>query len=344
MTSRLLPGYTLTIGNQRWTEQLVHLEVALAAGPSIDTLTMVFPAGAPLDASPGDPVDLTLNGGEDEQAVFAGSIDSIRRAPDAIRVRGLNAGSVLAALRPAATYEQVSAGSVIRNLCDEAGVDAGDVEDGISLVYYAADPSRSAMDHVARVAGWSGALVRVSVDNRVEAVVVNATQADVALKYGRELTALHRRKVPAAIQSFTVAGEGGAGDAASPDALRPTTDFFSGHRPSGPSKRNRWCSEPALRTAAAAASAGAATQRMYNATREPGAFTAFLQPALRPGTVMEIKDAPDGLADGVVWLRSVTHRIGRQGAVTRAGFLKGGDTFDPSALLGSLLTAGGALL
>jgi hypothetical protein len=182
MTSLLQPGYTLTLGSQRWTEQLIALELTLAAAPALDGLTATFPAEAPLKAAPDDPADLTLASGEKQEAVFSGTIASIRRSPEAIRVRALNAGRVLAQVRPAITWEQATAGTVIRNLCDEAGVDAGDVEAGISLAYYAADPSRTALDHIARVAAWSGAMARISPDNRVEAVVINATRAEVALK------------------------------------------------------------------------------------------------------------------------------------------------------------------
>ncbi len=344
MTSLLQPGYKLTLGTQQWTEQLMSLELHLAAAPSLDVLTVTLPAGAPLKASPGDAVDLKLASGEKEEAVFSGILDSLCHTPGSIRVRALNAGGVLAQVRPAVTYEQATAGSVIRNLCGEAGVDAGDIDDGVSLAYYAADPSRSALDQVARVAAWSGAMVRISAGNRVDAIVINATQAEVALKYGRELVTLERRKSPAAIQSFTVAGESGAGDTGSPDAHRPTTDFFAGSRPDGPSKGNRWRSEPALRTAGAAASAAAASQRVYKASREAGAFTAFLQPGIRPGTVLEIKDAPDGFPGGPVWVNRVAHRIGPNGAVTRVHFMNGGDSFDPTALLGALAGAIGGLL
>lgn len=344
MTSLLQPGYTLTLGNQQWTQQVMRIDLMLAPAPSIDALMVEFPGQAQIKAEADDPADLTLNNGEKEEAVFSGIIDSIRHTATTIRVRALNSGAALAQTRPAVTFEQVSAGTVIRKLCDEAGVDAGDVEEGVSLAYYAADPSRTALDHIARVAGWSGALARISPDNRIEAVVINATQAEIALKYGRELKSIQQRKSPSAIQSFTVAGESGVGDTASQDALRPTTDFFTGNRPAGPSKSTRWRSEPALRTAKSAASAAAAVQRLYNATRERGTFTSFLQPGLRPGTVLEIQELPDGLPNGPLCIARVSHHIGDHGALTRAAFFKGGDAFDPAALLGALLGSLGSLL
>src|ERR1051326_2693422 len=106
MTSLLQPGYTLTLGSQRWTTQLIALELTLAAAPLLNGLTVTLPAQAPLKSAPGDPADLTLASGEKEQAVFSGTIDSIRHSPDAIRVRALDAAGVLAQVRPAITWEQ----------------------------------------------------------------------------------------------------------------------------------------------------------------------------------------------------------------------------------------------
>jgi hypothetical protein len=238
----------------------------------------------------------------------------------------------------------VTAGNVTRYLCASVGVETGDIADGVSLVYYAADDARTALDHISRVCGWSGAMARVSADNRLETVVVNATQAEVALKYGREIQRLQYRKSLAPITSFTVTGESGVGDTAAADALRPTTDFFAGHRPPGPAVDARWRSEPALRTPTAAGTASAALQRRYTAGRERGTLHAFLQPGLRPGSIVEVHGLPDGLPSEPLWLHRVEHSLGSRGALTRADFYKGGDAFDPAALLGSLLGAIGGLL
>jgi len=336
MTSILNPTYAVTLGSQQWTEQAITIDVRLEAAPRVDSLTVRLPAAAPLSAAVGDPVELTLGSGEKEEKVFTGAISSIQRGFQEIRVTALDAGGALARFRPAATYEKVTAGTVIRNLAGDAGVDTGEIEDGVELAFYVADPSRTALEHLARVGGWSGALVSVSADNAIEARVIDATQAQVALRYGRELIAFERRQSPAAVDSFVVAGEGGAGSSSAPGALRPTTDFFAGNRPDGPSLAARWRFEPALRTASGAATAGAALQRAYASSRDGGWLEAFLQPDLRPGTVLEVQDPPEGLPAGPLWICRAHHRLGRRGAFTRADYCQGGDSFDPLALLGSL--------
>jgi prophage tail gpP-like protein len=337
MTSLLAPSYTVTLGGQAWSEQAVAIDVRLRAAPVVDVATVRLAPGASLDAAVGDDAKIELDGGEGGATVLTGTVQAIRRTLEGIAVTVTDAGGTLAAFRPAATYEKVTAGTVIRNLCGDAGVDAGDVDDGVSLAFYVADPCRTALEHVARVAAWGGALARVSADGRLDATVVNAVTAEVALRYGRDLLAVEQSRVAAPVESFVVAGESGAGDTSAAQAHRATTDFFGGSRPDGPSATSRWRFEPALRTSGAATTAGDALGRAYRGGRDAGAITAILQPALRPGTVLELQDLPGGLAGGACWADRVDHHVSAAGAVTRARLRKGGDSFDPtSAISGGL--------
>lgn len=338
-TSLLAPAYALSLGTQLWTEQALALTLRLEPAPLLDLLEARLPAAAPLDAAVGDPVALSLDGGEGESAVFTGTIHSVRRGVEEIVVRAIDAGGALAAHRPAATFEQVTVGTLVRTLCSEVGVTSGDVEDGPTLAFYAADPSRTALEHVARLAGWAGALARVTAANELDASIVPAGEPELALLFGRELLAVDGVQEAAPITSFVVAGEGGAGSASDPEALRPTTDFFGGNRPDGPSGEAVWSFEPALRTAAAAQTASAALLRGYGSARACGTIEAFLLPALRPGTVLELQELPEGIGAGPFWLDSVEHVLTPAGARTTARLRQGGETFDPLALLGSLAGA-----
>ena len=336
MTSMLKPAYQLTLGSQRWTEQVARMSLTLALAPMVDRLSVGFRSAPPVPAPHGDKAELRLDSGENEEVVFTGTVDAVRRNFEAIQVTCLDAGGRLARFRPAATFEQVSASTVIRNLAREMGIATGDLEEGPTLPFYLADPSRSAWEHMARVSAWGGAVVGVSADGRVNSVVIDASRAELALRYGREIVSLQAGSLTSAVDAFTVAGEAGAGDASAPEVMRPTTDFFAGHRPQGPGLGRRWRFEPALRTVKAAATAGAALQRHYSSSRGAGCFQAFLLPRLRCGSVLEIQDLPDGLPGGPLWVTGVEHRLGRGSASTSARFRQGGDRFDPTALLGSL--------
>jgi len=339
VTSLLRPAYSLTVGTQRWTEQLLELDIRLEAAPMLDVVSIRMPARAPVSAGVGDAVALAVDGGEGSVDVFTGKVDSIRHELDGIRIAAMNGGADLARYRPAVTYEKVTVATVIGNLCGDVNVDVADLETGPVLAFFAADPSRSALDHVARVAAWAGALARMSADNRLQATVLNATSPGIALRYGREITATRQGRAASWLDAVVIAGEGGAGDASDPAALRPTTDFFAGNRPAGPSSRALWLFEPALRTPAAARTAGAALERRYRSSRIRAGLRTYLLPALRPGAVVQIQGLPDGLDGGPFWVDRVHHRLSRQGAVSEARLWGGGDTFEPSSLLGSLAGA-----
>ena len=344
MTSLLNPSYSLQLGPQLWKEQALQIELLLNPGPLIDAMTVRLPAIAPLQADVDDDVELTLNSGETEEKVFTGVVQAVRRGFSSIEVKAINAGGLLSRYFPAVTYENVTTATVARNLCSDAGVSTGSLETGSELTFYVADPTRTAWQHIHRVCSWSGMLVSISADNKVESKVVNATQADIALRFGREILELDRSRRAAQIETFVVSGESGVGQASSPDSHRPVTDFFAGNRPDPPSPTVTWTWLPALRTASAAATAGAARKRMYTSVADRGVFTAFLQPKLRPGVVLEMQDLPAGLTDGPVWIHSVRHVLSPRGAQTRVEYFKGGDSFDPLALLGSLAGAVGGLL
>jgi hypothetical protein len=343
-SSLLAPAYALNVGSQGFTKQLLAVDLELLAAPLLDHLVVRLPAAAPLDAAVGDPVTLSLDGGEGAHAVFTGVVSCIRRDASTTTVAALDAGGALAALRPATTYEQASAGTVIAALCADAGVETGSIEDGPALTFYVADPGRSALEHVARLAGWAGALAAVNGEGALDVKVVVGVDPEVALRYGREVLDLEGIETAGPVTSFVVAGESAAGDAAQPESLRPTRDFFGGSRPDGPSRTALWSWEPALRTPAAASTASSALTRQYRSSRSRALLHALLVPQLRPGTVLEIQDVPSGLPAGPFWIDRVSHSLSANGAYTRARLSAGGHALDPSGLLGSLAGAVKGLL
>jgi hypothetical protein len=339
----LQPSYSLTLGSQLWTEQLLGIEVELELGPRLDVLSARLPASAPMSAAPGDEVVLTLGSGEKSEDVFSGTVASVSRDVEEIRLRALNGGGALARYRPAVTYEQVTAADVIESLCADVGVETDAVENGVELAFYVADPSRTAFEHVCRASAWGGAVVRFNAGNRLESIVVNASQAELALRSGREMLAVEQSELSSPQDSFVVTGESGSGSTSAPEILRPTTDFFAGNRPQGPGVGTVWSWEPALRTPQASATAGAAIGRAHASGQRPGKLTAFLQPDIRPGTVIELAELPGELSAGPFWVVGVKHRLSPDGALTTARFHEGGDAFDSAGLLGSLAGALGGV-
>lgn len=343
-SSVLTPTYSVTLGNQRWTTQALDVTVVLGAAPQLDRATITLPSAAPAAAAPDDAVHVELDGGDGAVAVFAGTVRAVVRHERTIVVECGDAGASLAAYRPATSFEQTSAASVVRALCADVGVDTGALDSGPTLAAYVADPTRSALDHICRLAAWSGALAWVEGDGRLSTRVVDGSQPELALRHDREVVQVRQRRLGASNPSYVVTGESGAASAAPPDAARPTSDFFAGDRPDGPGVGSRWIFEPALRTPEAATLAAAALARAAGSARLRTTLDAWLVPALRVGTVVRLDELPDGLVPGPHWVERVVHRIGPRGATTRASLCEAGPALDPSALLGALAGAVGSLL
>jgi hypothetical protein len=336
MTSSLLaPAYDVALGDKRWTTQALDVAVTLQTAPLLDHARIVFPAAAPVDVGPDDPVVIALDAGAGDGpvAAFTGKVTAVGRGIRSTTIECSDAGADLAAYRPATTFEQSSASSVIEALCSDVGVEPGAVDAGPTLTAYVADPGRSALDHILRLAGWSGALVTVDGEGRLTTRVLDGSQPDVAIRYGREVIAMSQRKVATPITSYVVVGEAGASSASPPDSARPTSDFFAGDRPEGPGAGSRWTFEPAFRTPDDAAVAGAAQSRTATSTSHRTTLEAWLLPAVRAGSVVRIDDLPDGLSGGPHWVERVSHRLGPNGATTTAHMAEGGEAFDPMALL-----------
>jgi hypothetical protein len=140
-----------------------------------------------------------------------------------------------------------------------------------------------------------------------------------------------------------MAGNGPAGSADAPDALRPTTEALPGDAPK-PGPEAVWSPAPVLRTPDAALTATKAATATTSAAVTRIQARCFLLPALRPGTVVEVQSLPDELSGGPWLVTRVVHRLkpdtggltGFEGVSAGSGGL--------GSLLGAALSAVGSLL
>jgi hypothetical protein len=161
------------------------------------------------------------------------------------------------------------------------------------------------------------------------------TEPTVALRYGRDLTSYHVSERAAPAARLLAVGAGPAGSPDAPDALRPSTTALSGNGPD-PGQDAVWRPEPVLRTPAGADTASAAAQSFATAWARRLFARCVLQPALRPGAVLDVQDLP-GQPAGPWLLTRVTHSFTPPGGHTTV------DGLDAGAAGGSLGALGGLL-
>lgn len=334
----LMFGASATIRTLRYDSHLTSLRIDLGLAPAAGSASMVIPSMVRVDAEVDDDVEISMTGESGPVPVFGGVVRRIEHAVDHVSMTAIDGLGRLAAARPGQTYEQQSAGNIVRAFCSDLGVPVGPVEDGPDLVTYVADQGRTALEHVARLACWSGAYAVGDVDGSLAVRPVPSGSADRALRYGREITALRVRDV-APGPDLIWAGSGPAANVASPDAHLQTATAVPEGAP-GPSARAVRRPAPALRTPSAASDAISASA-IRNAKRT-AIIACWLQPEIRPGAVIEVADGPMPDALGPWFVTGVVHELGPgPRGTTRLAAEQLGDASD---LLGQLLGALGSLL
>ncbi|HEY3185158.1 MAG TPA: hypothetical protein VGJ77_20120 [Gaiellaceae bacterium] len=333
----VVPAASVRLGNEVFDAQLERVTVTLTALPGVSSFECTLPAAADVAATPGDPASLELDGGDGASTVLTGKIRAIRNGFRERRFTAADGGAALAALRPAATYERRNAKDIVQSLAGDAGVDVGRVDLDVGLAAYVADQGRTAAEHVAYLAALGGASANVDAEGALTVAAPPPT-ADVALRYGRELLTYDVREQPVPDVRLVAVGAGPAGSADAAEALRHTLDPLAGGEPQ-PGVDAVWTATPVLRTPAAAGAASRAANERAAAEATTLRARCILLPELRPGTVVEVQELPDGLAGGPWTLTRVLHRFHPEhgGSTTLEARSAGGGAPGGLGALGGLL-------
>jgi hypothetical protein len=156
----------------------------------------------------------------------------------------------------------------------------------------------------------------------------DASSADVALRWGREVLAAESTEAALPPSGVAVAGEGPGPADDHPGAFR----FTATGAPPAPPAAVRY--RPGLRATDVAGSATTGWMTREATRRRPVELLAFLLPGIGPGDVIEVQDAPVPVP--LLQVRRVEHRVDRTGGRTRIVACAGADA-DLLGQLGSLL-------
>ena len=155
----LSPRFSLSLGSlksdsDRAVGGPVRIRVLRRMGGGADALEVDLATRG--DAKPGDDASAALGFDGETQTVFTGSV--VETAPTLAGVRVLALGRMdrLLRLRVARSYEDRSAGSIVRDLADAAAVDVGQADDGPTLPRFALDTRRNAAQHLQALAARLG--------------------------------------------------------------------------------------------------------------------------------------------------------------------------------------------
>lgn len=334
----LTTAATVTLGRLQYTVQVRSVSISLAALPGIDSAQVTVAAGVRVDALPGDDAVIELDGGEGAATVLTGVVDRVERQHGGTLVSVTDAGAALAATRPSETYNGLPAMRIIAELASAAGVSTGVVAAALQTSAYVADPRRTGAQHVAELAARAGTVATIDGEGRLNVLPWPVGLPTVALRRDREFLAL-TTSTHAAGHEFASVGAGGAGVALAPDAWLVNTQPVT--NADDPDPHRTWRADMVLRTQVDVDLANRSTAtRRAAATRRLDA-TCWLQPARRPGDVVQVQETQHDDEAGPWLLTHVHHELAWDGAVTRLEGVTAGSVDD---LLGSLAGAIGGLL
>jgi hypothetical protein len=299
----------------RYDTHAAGASICLALLPRGNSAEVALPSTVRFEASSGDKAIVSLDGGEGAQTVLTGKVTSIRRDFETIRVLVSDIGD-LAGYRPSATLEGQDAKAVVNKLASDVSLSTGDVDIDLDLGAFVAYPGRTAAEHIAQLAELAGGMAFSDGDGLLTVKQKPSGPADSALKYGREVISYETRSASALSPQRFAMGFGPAGSGGADDVLRPSVDAIPGSAADGGVGVWR-VPTPVLRVPSAATTASGALQGIAAGQAERVTAHCFLLPALRPGSVIEVQELPNGLSKGPWLITRVEHNFERGFGTTR---------------------------
>ena len=299
-----------------WQGHLASVALDLGLAPCADLATLVLAGGAQAPAvAAGDGGSIAL-GYADQSPVLVctATVAAIRRGlRGSLEFTAENGGGLLSRLRRNQSYEQQSAGEIVRDLAAQAGVETDSVANGSDFPFYVIDDRRSAYGHIADLARRCGYGTWFSAQGKLNFGPLPGGDPVQSFTYGADILALSLRQAPAHPAGFSLGGDGaagGQGQEAWPWLVKDPAGITAR---AGAAAEARQISHPALRSAAAAQAAAegrmsaAARATVTGRIRVPGA------PVVTVGSRIAIAGAPDAALNGAALVVRVRHRFSKSG-------------------------------
>jgi hypothetical protein len=205
--------YEVTIGSQSLTgsaQPLVGLHTEVGIGGAGHCLVRLGDVSW-TESAIGDALSVALDPGDGSHTVFTGVVEQVVQRADALLVQGWDALVKLARTEVESSYEEVTAGFIVADLIDQAGAEAGEIEDGPTFPSYVVHRGPRALRHAQRLAQLIGAELGSDGTGQIHFRRPADDAPEHQLVWGEDFIAIDIGEHAAAVDSFAVWGEGAAG-------------------------------------------------------------------------------------------------------------------------------------
>jgi len=305
-------------GDDPWAAALVamRLESCLAPGVDVAVLTIANEARAPTVAV-GDEGSVELGYADDGTVpVFTGKVDAVRATLAGVtRITLVNGGATLAHRRINQSYQQQSAGAIVKDLLGQCEVEPGEVEDGSDYPFYVIDGARTVYQHIARLALRSGFVASITVEDKLQFGPAAAETPLQTFTYGQDLLAIQSVEgVP--LDGVTLTGEGAAGSQGADAWAWLLKDVAAMQKGAGTATGALPLTDAGLRTGDALETALTAYLAEHGGSA--GLLSTPGAPGVTVGAAIEIADAPQAAVNGLHVVTRLRHLYDKQrGFVSR---------------------------
>lgn len=324
-------------GADPWQQHLLAMRVECGVAPFVDVaeLALAVTTESPTVAL-ADTGSLALGYSDDQaQPVFTGAVTQMRHGLGVQQIRMTNGGGALARLRINQSFEQQSAGDMVRALADQASVTPATVDAGADYPFYVLSDRQSVYRHVAELACQNTFAAWFMPDGSLMFAPLAEGDPAATFTYGDNLLALQMNEAAAVVDAVTVSGEGAAGSQGAKAWSWLVKDPAAVTSTAGEGAGSRLVHAPGLRTSALTQSAATGVVNRASMDKVSGRLLAMGAPTVTVGSTIEIANAPPSLANGRFLVHHVRHTFARQqGFTTLIQFTKAGE--GGGGLLGAL--------
>lgn len=165
-------AYTIELGARSLSSRttgstVLALEVERGIGGAGGRCDLRLAPSAGARPSAGDSLRIGLDAGRGMHTVFTGEIETIHCGAEAWILNARDGMRRLAGIELARSYEEVSAGFIVRDLIDAAGAEAGELDEGPSFPRYLLHDGPKALRHAQRLGTLVGAELHTDGDGRI---------------------------------------------------------------------------------------------------------------------------------------------------------------------------------
>ncbi|MBB3044545.1 hypothetical protein [Nocardioides soli] len=349
----LRPGYRITIGDhvvdttaEPRASTAVELTVRLDMDTPVDSVTLVQGQVGGLRAQPGDDVSVELGYADEDDGlvrVLTGTVVTTGPGIRTERIVGHSTADALLRTFVDRTFEDTTAGEIVRTLAQEAGVDVDRAEDGPSLPAYVVDGRRNGLRHVRDLACLSGFDTYVTPAGALVFEPFTGSRDVHTVKYGEHVLGAEQWRARPRAGTVVVFGESPGSSRGDESWAWLTQDFTPRRGSAGSGAPTLLVERPVARSAqvAQAAARGIADALVASSLRVRVRLQG--RPQVKLGDLLRLERFPAKAAvdrlDGNYQVRGVQHRITKTDGLLTDVTLRG--LAGPAAGIGAGLPTGG---